>query len=105
MLGVKWGGNDSGAFAIANMVEFCLGNFSQNDDTYLNIRGYYGQDNLRPHLIKCLEKGIFTEFQIIRKSSQKVKYDRHILGLECSCGLPNEFANMIGCDNLNYISY
>ena len=93
------GGNDCGVFAIAKMVEFCLGNFSKNDDDSLNIRGYYDQDNLRPHLIKCLETGIFTEFNIIRKSSKKVKYDRHILELECSCGLPNEFANMIGCDN------
>ena len=41
------GGNDCGAFAIANMVEFCLGNFSKNDDDSLNIRGYYDQDNLR----------------------------------------------------------
>ena len=37
------------------------------------------------------DTGIFTEFNIIRKNSKKVKYDRYILGLECSCGLPNEF--------------
>ena len=52
------GGNDCGAFAIANLVEFCMGNFWRDKDS-LSSRGDLCQDTLRSHLVTCFERKSF----------------------------------------------
>ena len=46
---------DCGVFAIANAVEFC-------HNQSLNFRQTYVVSEMRPHLIKCLESGVFLTF-------------------------------------------
>ena len=95
------GVSDCGPFAIANMIEFCLGNFYKNKSSDFLTCGDLVQDMLRGHLIKCFEKGRFSEFFTVSSKGSIIKCLYHVIDLECVCGLPNEYANMVGCDGCN----
>ena len=91
------GGNDCGAFAIANLVEFCMGNFWRDKDS-LSSRGDLCQDTLRSHLVTCFEKQKFSEF-MARSSYGRKAYKSYSIDTNCSCGLPNEYDdNMVLCN-------
>ena len=90
------GGNDCGAFAIANLVEFCMGNFWR-DENSLSCRGDLCQDTLRSHLVTCFEKKRFSEF-MARASYGRKSYKSYFIDTSCCCGLPDEYDNMIACN-------
>ena len=91
------GGNDCGAFAIANLVEFGMGNFWRDKDS-LSSRGDLCQDTLRSHLVTCFEKQKFSEF-MARSSYGRKSYKSYSIDTNCSCGLPNEYDdNMVLCN-------
>ena len=54
------GGNDCVVFAIANLVEFCMGNFWQDKDS-LSFRGDLYQDTLRSHCFWSSWPGLLME--------------------------------------------
>ena len=90
------GGNDCGAFAIANLVEFCMGNFWRDKDS-LSSRGDLCQDTLRSHLVTCFERKKFSEF-MARASYGRKSCKSYFIDISCSCGLPDEYDNMIACN-------
>ena len=90
------GGNDCGAFAIANLVEFCMGNFWRDKDS-LSSRGDLCQDTLRSHLVTCFERKKFSEF-MARASYGRKSCKSYFIDTSCSCGLPDEYDNMIACN-------
>ena len=91
------GGNDCGAFAIANLVEFCMGNFWRDKDS-LSSRSDLCQDTLRSHLVTCFEKQKFSEF-MARSSYGRKSHKNYSIDTNCRCGLPNEYDdNMVLCN-------
>ena len=54
------GGNDCMVFAIANLVEFCMGNFRQDKDS-LSSRGDLYHDTLRSHCFRSSWPGLLME--------------------------------------------
>ena len=90
------GGNDCGAFAIANLVEFCMGNFWRDKDS-LSSRGDLCQDTLRSHLVTCFERKKFSEF-MARASYGRKSCKSYFIDISCSCGLSDEYDNMIACN-------
>ena len=91
------GGNDCGAFAIANLVEFCMGNFWRDKDS-MSSCGDLCQDTLRSHLVTCFEKQKFSEF-MARSSYGRKSYKSYSIDTNCRCGLPNEYDdNMVLCN-------
>ena len=92
------GGSDCGIYAIANMVEFCIGNFLPIDDKF-NIKGDYLQYEMRENLLTYFQNGIFCEFEKTGKNRKEVKMIEHEIAITCPCGLPDEYCDMIGCDD------
>ena len=64
------GGGDCGIYAIANMVEFCIGNFLPIDDKF-SIKGDYLQYEMRENLLTCFQNDIFCEFEKTGKIEKK----------------------------------
>ncbi|PJE77789.1 hypothetical protein CI610_03284 [invertebrate metagenome] len=88
-------GYDCGLFAIANMVEFCFkGNSFKQKTNFI-------ENQMRDHLIWCLDKGYFMPFpQFVKIASQLKKASNNSITINCSCscGFPDWMDEMIGCD-------
>ena len=49
-------------------------------------------------MIKCFEKGRFSEFFTVSSNGSDIKCLDHVIDLDCVCGLLNEYANMVVMD-------
>ena len=86
----QYGHSDCGVFAIAFATSLCAGH-SPAKTTYI-------QHLLQPHLLQCLEDGLFTEFPSLQRK-QKVGHlrNRVVIPIFCECRQP-ESGRMVQCD-------
>ena len=90
-------GSYCGLYAIANMLEFCKGGLANVPERKLTWE--FQQDNLRSHLISCFSNGNFSVFPRTEvKIPKDTKTTSYVIQVVCPCGLPNLYADMIGCD-------
>ena len=66
-----------GVFAIANIVEFCINGYKELENCTRTWN--FDENNMRNHLVKCLEDGKFTSFPKIEMKSIFMDYDRELL--------------------------
>jgi hypothetical protein len=85
-------GVDCGLFAIANATEFCFSSQIQNVD--------FDLCKLRSHWLECVGEGIIKPFPRASKRPKKTKEEDDTLTLDvyCLCRLPENFDNMVECD-------
>ena len=86
--------SDCGLFSIAFVTELLHSNYALNT----NVRFQISQ--LRPHLIKCLEKGKLDPFPKIAKMPKMPSNDKEVrITVYCHCKLPGCIDNLISCEN------
>ena len=80
---------DCGLYAIAYATDLCIGN---NPASYR-----YVQHKMRPHLLECFEKKLFTPFpsQISRPGRPTCE----VVNVYCACRLPRNGEDMARCIN------
>lgn len=85
------GGSDCGLFAIACAVSVAFGELPQSVK--------FLQAEMRPHLVSCLEKEMFSPFPRTAGKRKPKKSRRVQIKLFCRCHLPEEYDDMVWCDN------
>lgn len=89
-----------GIFAVANLIEFCANLYV--GDTVIE----FVEDEMRNHLIDCLERSIFSPFPKKTKSRKRIKYNEEVdfsktISITCPCGLADILDDLIRCNNCN----
>lgn len=90
-------GDDCGLYAIANMFEICQNGYDNVPEGELIWE--FQPDDLRSHLISCFSSGHFSSFpRKDKKTPKEILSTTHVIPILCDCGLPNLYADMVGCD-------
>ena len=84
---------DCGLFAIAFAYELAIGNQLVHE-----VR--FDQKKTRSHLLSCFENGELTRFPHARRPMvQQIHHNSATVETFCKCKLPEEYDDMIGCDD------
>ena len=92
----QYGGNDCGLFSLAFATSLCFGEEPS--------KTCYHQDQLRSHLLHCLEKRVMTPFpkNAGRKRQQrKAEIANFQFNIYCYCRQPEDEDPMIQCERCN----
>ena len=90
-------GDDCGLYATANMFEFCQRGYDNVPERELIWE--FQPDDLRSHLISCFSSGNFSSFpRKDKKTPKEILSTTRVIPILCDCGLPNLYADMVGCD-------